>query len=238
MTGGWQDWKEVKALQLQVSCHLQPLLWLWDMDSACWLWKKGPRLLKPSAWKNFSFSVCISYLEHKTGRKARSTSLWVHRNLFRQLSRNGNLHGSGRLHATTASLKPSFRAPWRVGDAMVSRGNARWTSKSGHPCQCQNCSQRPSAEKTGKGSLLNHPSCPPPFSQPSQSRDWTELNSVWGLTDCCPLPGMRYIYTYTRAEALWNGSLKKNNRASTSEVIFHDLSDVINMPKHSTSQKY
>ena len=28
-----------------------------------------------------------------------------------------------------------------VGDAMVGRGNAEWTtSKSGHPCSCQNCS--------------------------------------------------------------------------------------------------
>ena len=38
-------------------------------------------------------------------------------------------------------------------------GNAgRTTSKSGHPCPCQNCPQRPSAEKkTGWGSLLNNP---------------------------------------------------------------------------------
>ena len=37
-------------------------------------------------------------------------------------------------------------------------GRAGWTtSKSGHPCPCQNCSQKPHAEKTGKGSLLNRP---------------------------------------------------------------------------------
>ena len=31
--------------------------------------------------------------------------------------------------------KPSFRALWKVGDTVVSRGNAwRTTSKSGHPC--------------------------------------------------------------------------------------------------------
>ena len=29
--------------------------------------------------------------------------------------RDGNLHGSGRSHATTVSPKPSFRAPWRCG---------------------------------------------------------------------------------------------------------------------------
>ena len=79
----------------------------------------------------------ISYLEHKTSDwvRARSASLWVHRNLFWQLSRDGNLQGPGMSHVTTASPKPSLRAPWRMGDAVVRRGNAGWTaSKSGHPC--------------------------------------------------------------------------------------------------------
>ena len=39
--------------------------------------------------------------------------------IFWQLSRDGKLHGSGMSHATKASPKPSFRAPWRVGDAVV-----------------------------------------------------------------------------------------------------------------------
>ena len=43
-----------------------------------------------------------------TGCSARSTSLWVHRHLFWQLSRDGNLHGSGMSHATTASPKPPY----------------------------------------------------------------------------------------------------------------------------------
>ena len=65
-------------------------------------------------------------------------------------------------HATTASPKLSFKAPWRVGDAVVGRGNAGWTTaKSGHPCQCQKCSQGPPAEKTERGSLLNRSSGPP-----------------------------------------------------------------------------
>ena len=79
---------------------------------------------------------------------------------FLQLSRDGNLHGLGMLNATTASPKPSFEAPWRIGNAMVCRGNAGWaTSKSGHPCPCQNCSHGPPAKKTGRGALLNY--CPP-----------------------------------------------------------------------------
>ena len=92
----------------------------------------------------------ISHSEHKINElvRARSASLLVHMNLFWQQSRNGNLHGSGMLHTTTASLKPYFRTLWMVGDAVVGRGNAEWTTpKSGHPCPCQNCSQGPPAEK-------------------------------------------------------------------------------------------
>ena len=68
-----------------------------------------------------------------------------------QLSRDGNFHGSGILHTMTASPKPSFRAPWRGGDAVVGSGNAGWTtSKGGHPCPCQNCSQGASCRKDWK----------------------------------------------------------------------------------------
>ena len=86
-------------------------------------------------------------------------------------------------HATTASPKLSCMAPWRVGDAVVGRGNAGWTtSKSGHVCPCQNCSQGLLAEKTERGSLLNCPSCspspPPPNSPIGQG---TELNCAENL---------------------------------------------------------
>ena len=33
-----------------------------------------------------------------------------------------------KLHAGMASPKPSFRAPWKIGDAVVGRGNAGWTT--------------------------------------------------------------------------------------------------------------
>ena len=47
--------------------------------------------------------------------------------------------GSGMSHAITASPKLSFRAPWKVGDAVVGRGNAgRTTSKSGRPWRYKN----------------------------------------------------------------------------------------------------
>ena len=122
--------------------------------------KTGSRISKLSARGNFSVSPTWS-TRPVTGCRARSTLLSVHRNLFWPLSRDGHFHGSGMSHATTASPEPPFKALWRVGGAMVSRENVGWTtSKSGHPCPCQKCSLGPSAEKIGRQSLLNHPSCP------------------------------------------------------------------------------
>ena len=137
---------------------------------------------------HFFFSTFLSF--SRCG--ARSSYLWVHGNIFWQLSRVGNLHCSGMSHATKASPKPSFRAPWRVGDALVGRGNAGWTtSKCGHPCPCQNCSQGPPAEEIGRGSLLNrldphvHPP-PPPTTQLVKGVKRTEFIIVLFIT-CCLL---------------------------------------------------
>ena len=104
-----------------------------------WLWIDVTQPLKSSARGNFSASPTWS-IRPTTGCRARSTSLWTHRNLFWQLSRDENLYGSVMSRATTASPKSSFRALWKVGDSVVGTGNAGWTtSKSGHPCPCQNC---------------------------------------------------------------------------------------------------
>ena len=116
----------------------------------------------------------------------------------------------GMSHATKAFPKPSFRVPWRacpmprkpfqnhpsgyVGghgwhrhrvyniDDPRKRGKSHHTttSQSGHPCQCQNCSQWPSAGNTGRRSLLNRPLCLPddPIGQGSDL-NWTELSSKY-----------------------------------------------------------
>ena len=130
--------------------------------------------------------LCICYLEHKTNNwmRTRSTSLWIHRNLSWKLSGDGNLHGLGMSHTTTACPKPSFMARWRMGDATVGRENGGWTfSKSGHLCPRQNCLQRLPAEKTGKGSLLNHPSCPHnnPVGQRNELNWTADVNNNWTL---------------------------------------------------------
>ena len=71
-----------------------------------------------------------------------------------------------RKRATTASLKLSLRASWRVGDNVVGRGNADRTS-----LPMPELLTIVSAEKTERGSLLNRPSCPPP---PRPSDDPTD----------------------------------------------------------------
>ena len=121
------------------------------------------------------FLIYICFNIQFSWRVPHAAFSWVRRNLFWQLSRDGNLNGSGMSHATAVSPNPFFRAPWSVGCTVVSRGNNRWTtSKSGHICPCQNCSERPPAEKTGRWYLLNRPSCPP--GRPNRSRDWPGLN--------------------------------------------------------------
>ena len=91
-----------------------------------------------------------------TGCAAGSASSWAHRNLSWQLSKDGNSHGSGMSHATSASPK-SFSVPRRVGHAAVGRGNAGWTAlKSRRPSPCRSCSLR-----KDWASLQNRLSCPP-----------------------------------------------------------------------------
>ena len=48
-----------------------------------------------------------------------------------------------------------WSTPWLAEEMLDGQ-----KTKSGHPCPCQNCSQGPPVEKTGRGSLLNRPSCP------------------------------------------------------------------------------
>ena len=83
--------KQVQALQ--ASCHLHsPFSSTAVKHGPCLLsLKRRSRLSKPSAFGNF-FASPTWNTRPTTGCGAISTSLWVHRNLFWQLSRDGNLH--------------------------------------------------------------------------------------------------------------------------------------------------
>ena len=67
--------------------------------------KKKIQPVKPDTWGNLFASPTWS-TRATTGCRARSVSLWVHRNLFWQLATNGNSHGPSMWHPTTASLVP------------------------------------------------------------------------------------------------------------------------------------
>ena len=120
----------------------------------------------------------ISHLEHDQRLGAEQNQ--PHRNLFWHCPETEtNLHGSGKSLATTASPKPPFRAPKRVGDAVVGRGNAEWTTwKSGRPCRellTKACCRKDRKRISAESSLMP---APPPR-QPNRSRHRTELNPVF-----------------------------------------------------------
>ena len=112
--------KHVQALQ--VFCHLNPPLLLWNMDPANWLWKG----IKAFETKRTGKLLHTSYLEHINNdwMRGNSTSLWVYRKLLWQLTRDGNLRGSGKSRATTASQNTSFRnagvsaTPWSTEEML------------------------------------------------------------------------------------------------------------------------
>ena len=134
--------------------------WLLRHEACLLSMRKRPRLLRHGAWGSFSRSPAWS-TRPTAGCWTRLTPLMVHRNLFWQRSRAGTLHGWGLSCATIASPHhPSgnlggWMMPW-----STEKNIGGWTvSKSGYLASCQNCSWWLPTEKTGRGSLLNCPSC-------------------------------------------------------------------------------
>ena len=78
----------------------------------------------------------IPYLEHKTNDWVRSTTTFLvgSQKPFLATVKRRKLRWFGHVTRYDSLSKTMVRAPWRVGDAVVGRGNAGWTtSKSGHP---------------------------------------------------------------------------------------------------------
>ena len=75
----------------------------------------------------------IPYLEYKTSDWVRSKISFIvgpQEPLLATAKRQKSAW-FGHVTLTTASLKPSFMAPWRVGDVVVGRGNAGWITSNG-----------------------------------------------------------------------------------------------------------
>ena len=104
----------------------------------------------------------ISYLDHKTNNWVRSTINFLvgPEEPFLATVKRRKLAWFGYVTHRDSVSKAILQATLEGGRR---RGRQRkcWMDKiSGHPCPCQNCSQGPPSEKTGRGSLLNRPSCP------------------------------------------------------------------------------
>ena len=110
----------------------------------------------------------ISYLDRKTNNWVRSTINFLvgQQEPLLATAKRRKLSWFGHV---TRHDSLSKTIPRGTLDAVVGRGSAGWTtSKNGQLSPCQNCSQWPPAEKTGRESLLNRLSCPSP---PSSSND-------------------------------------------------------------------
>ena len=121
--------KHVQAVQ--ASCHVRPPLWNLPADSE--------KRIQNFETKCLRKLLLISYLEHKTNRWARNKINFLvgpQKPLLTTVKRR-KLAWFGHVTRRDSLSKKSFRALWRVGDAVVDRGNAGWTtSKSGYPCPC------------------------------------------------------------------------------------------------------
>ena len=110
----------------------------------------------------------------------------------------------------TASPKPSFRAPWRVGDAMAGRGNAGWTTwKGGHPYPCQAAHNGLPQKKSARESPLNCPSCPP-TSQSVKALNWTKKYSrtgTRGSCGCCCLTQVMIMMMMMMMMTIWRAQI-------------------------------
>ena len=85
-------------------------------------------------------------------------------------TKGGNLHGLGMLRAMTSSPEPSFRASWRVGDAVVLGGQHQRADIPAHTELLAKASPSKDWKKIfPESSVMSS-------RHPNQSRDWAEPN--------------------------------------------------------------
>ena len=144
--------------------------------------KYGPWLLSlrkkdPGFWRqclrNFSASPTWS-IRPMTGCEARSTSLWVHRNIW-QLSRDGNLHGLGMSHASLSkiTLKGILEGDgWHGWQKKCWMDNIKEWISLPMPALVTRASCRKDRKRISAESSVVSPQWP------NRSRDWIELKDI------------------------------------------------------------
>ena len=136
------------------------------MDPACWLWKKkGSRL-----WNQVSEETSPYLL-----LGAQDQRLGVEQD---QLPCGSTWTPSGNCQETETCMFRACHTPWQpLQNHPSGHLGVRATPWSAEEMldAWQNCPKGPPAGKTGRGSLLNRPSCPP-TTQSVKGLNWTELN--------------------------------------------------------------
>ena len=164
------------------------------MDPACWFWKKGSRLSKPNALGNFSASPNWN-TRPTTGCGARSSSSSVHRSLFWQ---RWKLVWCGHI-TRHDSLSKTILQDTLEGGRRRGRQRKCWMDNIKAWTACW---QGPLAEKTGRRSLLNRPSCPP--RRPNRSVNGTELPPwFWETANAVVCPEICRTPTQQACVPLW-----------------------------------
>ena len=165
---------------LQLCPQVQAATSLLSSPSSSMAVKHGPCLLtlkkriqafKTKCWRKLFH---ISCLEHKTNDWVGSRINFLEGPQEPLLATVKRWKHLGMSHTMTAFFKTILQGTLEVGwhcgwEDMLDRQH----QSVDIPCPCQNCSQGPPAEKTGRGSLLQ--SLMSPW-WPNRPRDWTELN--------------------------------------------------------------
>ena len=167
---------------MQFSCHLHPPLLPWDMDPTCWLREKNPGFRDQVPEET---SPCLLLgaqdLRPGAGKINLLVGPWE---LFlvtvkrRKLALFGHVTRQGSLSKTI--LQSYLEVGWRHGrqkkkKKMLDRQRQRVAAPA-HARPAHNSLPR----KTGRGSLLNRPTCPP-TTHSVKTLSWTVLR----IQECC-----------------------------------------------------
>ena len=157
--GPWTESQSLDTSILQCGCGTQTLLVLQAFETKC-----------------FRKLLCISYLEHKTNN-------WVQSKISFLVGPQGPLLATVKRWklawfrlVTAASPKPSFRAPWKVGDDVVSRGNTGHHQRVDIPARARAAHRGLLQERLEDdiGLIIPHVP-PPPTTQSVNGLNWTEI---------------------------------------------------------------
>ena len=165
-------------------------LWLWDMDPACLLWEKGQSFL----------DQVLAETSPRLLLEAQDQWLGVEQENFLAGLQERLLATAWFGHVTRHDIlsKPSFRAPWRVGYAVLAGemldGQRQRVDVSVHATQ--NCLQWPPQKRLEEDLCWIVPHIPPPTPQPPTPDDPIDQENEPNLCVLCSLTSEVFPITF------------------------------------------